>query len=130
MDYMPNKGGRPVFLDLTRIYMPVNAVVSFAHRVSGVLLFLALPLVIYLLSLSLRDEQGYERTRALFDSVPLKLLALIAVWALAHHLFAGLRFLLIDLKVGIERDTFKRGAWIVNLLSVFSLLLAGGVIFL
>lgn len=127
---MPPKGTRPVFLDLTRIYMPVNAVVSFAHRVSGVLLVLTLPLMIYLLSLSLRDEQGYERARALLGSVPLKLLAVIVAWALAHHLFAGVRFLLIDLKLGIERETFKRGAWIVNGLGLFALLLAGGAILL
>jgi len=127
---MPNTKGRPVFLELTRIRMPVNAVVSILHRLSGLLLFAALPFVIYLLSLSLRDEQGYAEVQALFGSAAVKLLGILMGWALAHHVLAGLRFLLIDLKVGVERETFKRNAWMVNALSVLALLLAGGFILL
>ena len=127
---MPNTKGRPVFLELTRIRMPVNAVVSILHRISGLMLFAALPFVIYLLSLSLRDEQGYAEVQALFGSAAVKLLGVVMGWALAHHVLAGLRFLLIDLKVGVERETFKRNAWVVNALSILVLLLAGGFVLL
>lgn len=127
---MPNRRHRPVFLDLTRIRMPVNAVVSILHRITGILLFLAIPGLIYLLSLSLRSEQDYARVQALFATLPMKLLGVAAAWVLAHHLFAGLRFLLIDLRIGIERETFKLNAWIVNALGLLALLLAGGFILL
>ena len=125
---MPNKNERPVYLDLTRIRMPVNAVVSIVHRLSGVLLFLFIPLVIYVLGLSLRDEAGYARTLALLDSGLMKLLAVLVVWALAHHLFAGVRFLLIDLGLAVDRESSRRSAWIVNIAGAVALLLAGGVI--
>jgi len=126
---MPNKNDRPVFLDLTRIHMPVNALVSIAHRVSGLLLFLAIPLVILTLSLSLRDEDGYAQVQALFDGVAMKLLAWLVLWALAHHVLAGLRFLLIDLGVGVDRDSSRRGAWLVNIASGIALLVLGGMLF-
>src|SRR3569833_4269281 len=107
---MPNIKGRPVFLELTRIRMPVNAVVSILHRISGLLLFVALPFVIYLLSLSVRDELGYAEVQALFGSAAVNLLGLLMGWALAHHVLACLRFLLIDLKGGVERETIKSNA--------------------
>lgn len=125
---MPNPHRRPVFLDLTRIRMPVNALVSILHRIAGMLLFLSIPVLIYLLDLSLRSEQDYEQVISWFDTLPVKLFSVLMVWALAHHLFAGLRFLLIDLRIGIERETFKRNAWVVNLLGVMAALLAGGLI--
>lgn len=126
---MPNKNDRPVFLDLTRIHMPVNALVSIAHRLSGLLLFLAIPLVIFVLSLSLRDENGYAQARALLDGGAMKLLALLVCWALAHHLLAGLRFLFIDLGVGVDRDSSRRSAWLVNIVSGIALLVLGGILF-
>lgn len=126
---MPNKNDRPVFLDLTRIHMPVNALVSIAHRLSGLLLFLAIPLVLFVLSLSLRDENGYAQARALLDGGAMKLLALLVCWALAHHLLAGLRFLLIDLGVGVDRDSSRRSAWLVNIVSGIALLVLGGILF-
>ncbi len=127
---MPNKKDRPVFLDLTRIHMPVNAVVSIGHRLSGVLLFLSIPLVIYLLGLSLRDEQGYAEVAALLNSGVARLAGVLILWALAHHLFAGLRFLLIDLGLGIDRESSRRTSWVVNIASVIALLLAGGLLLL
>ncbi len=126
---MPNKNDRPVFLDLTRIHMPVNALVSIAHRVSGLLLFLAIPLVILTLSLSLRDEDGYAQVQVLFDGVAMKLLAWLVLWALAHHVLAGLRFLLIDLGVGVDRDSSRRSAWLVNIASGIALVVLGGMLF-
>lgn len=127
---MPNRHHRPVFLDLTRIRMPVNAVVSILHRITGILLFLSIPALIYLLGLSLRSEQHYEQVRSLFGTLPMKLWGVTVAWAFAHHLSAGVRFLLIDMRIGIERETFKRNAWVVNVLGVLALLLAGGIILL
>ena len=104
---------RPVFLDLTRIRMPVAALMSILHRASGVLLFLAIPLVIYFFDLSLRSAQDFSIVTSMLNSVPGKLGVLVVVWALLHHLFAGIRYLLLDVHIGLTRDGARIGAWAV-----------------
>ncbi len=104
---------RPVFLDLTRIDMPVMAVLSFAHRVTGVLLFLSIPFVIYLLGLSLSSPQGYETVTSLFDSGLFRLGVLIILWCFSHHFFAGIRYFMLDLDIGVNVITGRRSAWCV-----------------
>jgi succinate dehydrogenase / fumarate reductase, cytochrome b subunit len=112
---MPNHSTRPVFLSLARLHYPVTAVASFAHRVSGVLMVLALPVLIYLLSASLASEQSFREVAALMASLPAKLVATVLVWALAHHMLAGFRYLLIDLDIGVDLRPARTGAWLVTL---------------
>ena len=104
---------RPVFLDLTRIRMPIAALMSIMHRASGVLLFLAIPFVIYFFDLSLRSAPDYATVISTLDSQPGKLSVLLVVWALLHHLFAGIRYLLLDVRIGLTRDGARIGAWVV-----------------
>ena len=109
---MENKK-RPVFLDLTRIDMPVMAVLSVAHRITGILMFLSIPIVIYLLGLSLASPQGYETVISLFDSGLLRLAVLIMLWCFAHHFFAGIRYFMLDLDIGVDVINGRRSAWCV-----------------
>lgn len=109
---------RPAFFDLLRIRFPVGAVASILHRVSGVLLAVALPVAIYLFDLSLRGPRGYARAGALLDALPSRAAAVLVVWALSHHLLAGLRHLLMDLDVGSDLATARRTAWTANLAGV------------
>src|SRR5512142_1474769 len=89
----------PLFLDLLRIRQPVTAVVSFGHRVSGVVLSLATPALAYLLQHSLRDASSFAQVAALLRA-PLSRVALVMlVWALSHHALAGIRHLLFDIHV-------------------------------
>lgn len=111
---MTDKKNRPVFLDLRRIRLPVVAVLSIAHRITGVAMCLAIPFVIYVLGLSLRDEQGYAQALAILDSPIIRVLAVFLSWALSHHFLAGIRFLLIDMDIGVERDAARRSARLVN----------------
>ena len=106
---------RPVFLQLTKIHLPVAAIVSLLHRVSGILLSLLIPVFIFLFGLSIRDHQGYLQVLDLLNSIPGKLVVVFLVWVLAHHFFAGLRFLLIDLDVGLLKTTAARSAWLVHI---------------
>lgn len=119
---IPNK--RPVFLNLLKIRQPPAAVLSIGHRISGVLLVLLLPLLIYLLDLSLRTPQSYAQLTDWFDGVAGTVLIVALAWMLAHHLLAGIRFLLLDLHLGVERRSARRSAWLVNVLGV---LIAVGV---
>lgn len=114
-----HKNKRPVFLNLTRIHLPVMAVLSLGHRVSGVLLVLAIPLLVYLLDRSLANAAGYAEVRELLRGEPARLALVLLAWVFAHHLFAGIRFLLIDLDLGADVRSGRASAWAV---------LAGGVI--
>jgi succinate dehydrogenase / fumarate reductase cytochrome b subunit len=115
---MQNQRSAPVFLNLFRIRFPVGAVTSIAHRLSGLLLFLAFPLLVYWFGLSLRGPEGFTAARAWLDCGWLRLASVVLVWSLLHHLFAGLRVLLIDIGIGVERWPARRSAWTVNVLAL------------
>jgi len=106
---------RPKYLNLFRIKMPVGAVASIGHRLSGVCLFLFVPVLTYLLDLSLQGPAEYARVLSLVHAPLMQMLIILAVWALAHHLLAGIRFLLLDLYPAMPHPLARAGAWIVNL---------------
>jgi len=95
--------------------MPVGALTSLGHRVSGILLFLALPLAAFLLDLSLQGPEGFERAGQLLRSPLLRAVEILFVWSLVHHLLAGIRFLLIDIDIGVEKMPARHSALLVNL---------------
>jgi len=115
---------RPAFLDLTKIRMPVGALTSILHRATGVILAASVPAAVYLFGLSIRDEQGFVRVTELFAQRAFKTLAVIVVWALAHHLLAGVRHMLTDLGVGSSLRVARGSGWLVNLAGVVLALLA------
>jgi succinate dehydrogenase / fumarate reductase cytochrome b subunit len=120
---MTTRRSAPVYLNLFRISFPVGAVTSIAHRISGVLLSLALPLLVYLLDLSLRDADGFGRALAWLLSPWFRLGSVILVWSLFHHLFSGVRYLLIDIETGVELRRARASAWLVNIAGVAAALL-------
>jgi len=119
---MQSQRSAPVFLDLFRIRFPVGAVTSIAHRLSGLLLFLSFPLLVYWLDLSLRDPAGYASAVEWLHCGWVRLLSVVIAWSLLHHLLAGVRFLLIDIGVGVERTAARRSAWAVNGLALLLVL--------
>lgn len=104
---------RPVYLNLLKIRLPTTGIVSFAHRVSGFLLFLAIPFAVYVLDLSVDSAAGFERSLAILQHPVVQLIGLILLWALLHHLLAGIRYLLLDFDFGIEKTASTRTAWTV-----------------
>jgi len=119
---MITKKKRPKYLNLFKIHLPVAGVNSFAHRVSGALLILAIPLLIYLFGLSLRSAESFQTAAVLVNGVCGELILTILAWAIGHHLLAGIRFLLIDIDVGGQLSTASKSAWVVNV--------AGALVFL
>jgi succinate dehydrogenase / fumarate reductase cytochrome b subunit len=111
---------RPIYLNLLKIHLPVTGMVSLAHRASGVLLFVAIPLAAWLLEDSVSSREGFDAVMQILQQPLLQLLALALVWALAHHFFAGLRFLLIDADIGVEKTAARRGAWLVIALELLT----------
>lgn len=94
---------RPFFLDLLAIRLPIGGVVSILHRASGALLALLIPGLLYTLMLSLRSPEDFARVQAFFAGGLGWLIGLGVLWALLHHLFAGLRHLGFDLGWGEEK---------------------------
>jgi len=116
---------RPKYLNLLRIRLPITGVLSIAHRISGVLLVIAIPFTIYLLSLSLVSPQGFADTQALLNLPIIKLVLLMVFWALMHHFLAGIRFLLLDIDIGYHRTQARQSAWMVfigEMIAVFLLI--------
>lgn len=113
---------RPVFLQLHRIHLPLSGWLSITHRISGVLLFLALPLWLWLWQHSLHDAQGYAEVQQWLAWWPLRLLLALQLWWLLHHLLAGLRFLLLDAEIGIALPAARASARVVMVASPLLLL--------
>lgn len=121
---------RPVFLNLLQIRLPVTGVVSILHRVSGVVLALCVPLLIYLFDLSTRSPAAFARALELLGHPLIKLLATLALWMLGYHALNGVRVLLIDIDVGVQKLAARRSAWMVHIGAALILLLAIAVIWL
>lgn len=109
---------------IVRYRLPAGGFASFLHRVSGAVMFLALPLILWLFDLSLTSESTYARLTELFSHWFVKLVLLGLAWALLHHLVAGIRHLLLDLHIGVDKDAATRSAFIVYIISLPLVLLA------
>ncbi len=114
---------RPVYLNLLKIRLPLTGMISFAHRISGVILFLALPFAVYLLDLSVKSEFSFQKVQQILQQPFMVFVQILLLWSLAHHFFAGIRFLLIDAEIGVEKSSARSGAWIVLLAEVLTLLI-------
>jgi succinate dehydrogenase / fumarate reductase cytochrome b subunit len=90
---------RPKYLDLFRIRLPLPGLVSILHRISGAALFAFAWALLYLLQESLRSAQSHAHFAALTGHWLVKLFLIGMLWAFLHHFFAGLRYLLLDIRV-------------------------------
>lgn len=105
---------RPVFLNLLQIRLPIAGIMSILHRASGLLLFLLTPGLLFMLERSLSSPQDFALVREWLGA-PLSLAGLfLLLWALSHHLLAGIRFLLLDIHVGVDRPYYRYSAWLVS----------------
>ena len=116
---------RPVYLNLLRIHLPLPGWVSILHRVSGALLFAALPLGVWTLSVSLADEAGFQRIAGWLAHPLARPVLLGLVWAFVHHLLAGLRHLALDVHWGVElRHARQTGSAVLLVTGLVTLLAA------
>jgi len=124
-DFINHSGPRPKFLNLFKIRMPITAIASILHRLSGFLLFLLLPLVIYGLGLSLKNTASFQVIHNLLDAPIFQLVLLIILSAVFYHLITGIRFLLMDLDIGHDLKIARASAWLVIVLAVCLLIWLG-----
>jgi succinate dehydrogenase / fumarate reductase cytochrome b subunit len=96
------KPNRPKYLDLRKIHLPVSGWVSVLHRATGLLLFLALPLLLWALQTSLRSPETWGMLASIFAHPLSKIFLIVVLWAFLHHFCAGIRYLGLDFGYGIE----------------------------
>ena len=104
--------------ELSNYRMPLSAIVSILHRISGVIIFVLLPFILYLLQESLRSEISYAHYQGFVTYPLVKLFILALVWAILHHMFAGVRHLVMDLHIGLDKDSARKSSAAVLALSL------------
>ena len=90
------KRHRPKNLNLFTIRLPINAIVSIMHRMSGMALFLMIPALLWALNASVQSAQTYVDLSLTLKHWLVKLLLIALSWAFFHHFYAGLRHLAMD----------------------------------
>ena len=119
---------RPKNLDLTTIKLPLAGKVSILHRVSGAGMFICFPLLLWLFSASLSSAENFAMFRSIAGMLPVKVVLAGLLWAFVHHFCAGIRFLLLDLHIGIEKEAARKSAVAVLAVSILLTVILWGVL--
>ncbi len=123
-------------VDALQYRLPLAGVVSILHRISGALMFVLLPFVIWMFDTSLTSEISYERFTAAFVAgigfVPgwgVKIVVLALIWAYLHHAIAGLRHLWMDVTHSVTKEQGRSSAVATLAISIFLTLGLGAKLF-
>jgi succinate dehydrogenase / fumarate reductase, cytochrome b subunit len=113
------------FTDLPTYRLPLAGIVSILHRISGFLMFVLMPFIIWIFDKSLSSEYSFAKFKAAFNVGMLglpgwmwKLVALALIWASLHHLIAGLRHLWMDINHAVSKEFGKTSAIATLVLSL------------
>ncbi|MCC6161042.1 MAG: succinate dehydrogenase, cytochrome b556 subunit [Nitrosomonas sp.] len=117
---------RPKYLNLLKIRQPLPAIVSILHRISGVLLFFpGIPLFLYGMQMLLQSPETFASLQSGLDQPLCKLFLLLATWFFLHHLFAGIRHLMLDLHYGLQLEHARLSSKLVLATGAILTVLAG-----
>jgi succinate dehydrogenase / fumarate reductase cytochrome b subunit len=116
---------RPKHLALHLIKLPLPGLISILHRVSGLALFLALPLLLLMLQYSLRSGETYAQLQDVLEQPFSKLILLGLLWSFLHHFCAGIRYLAVDLHYVSNLKQARDSSKIVLLVSLALTVLIG-----
>ena len=108
--------------DLANYRMAVPSIVSIMHRISGAILFLALPFLLYLFELSIRSELSFAEFGGVISHPFAKLVLVVLAWGYLQHFFAGVRHPVMDLHIGLEKHAARQSAGIVLALTAVTTL--------
>lgn len=99
--------------DLMAYRLPMAGKVSILHRISGALLFLCLPGLIALFAMSFSSEAGFKAMSIVVGFPLVKLILLVLIWGYLHHFCAGIRYLVLDLHIGVDKESAAKSASLV-----------------
>ena len=119
------KDSRPVNLDIGTMRLPITAWTSITHRASGVFLFVAVAVLIWMLDASLRSPESFAALQETLTSVPVKLVLWAILAGVAYHTVAGIKHLIMDFGLGETMEGGILGARIVIISAVVLTLLGG-----
>lgn len=119
------KDNRPKNLDLATLRFPLPALASITHRISGVVIFAGVFVLLWLLAESLSSESGFATVQQWLSSTPVKLVVWAILAGLLYHLFAGIKHLVMDFGIGETLEGANTGAWLVIVISAIAILLTG-----
>ncbi len=115
----PAARARPVYLNLVAIRLPLPGFASILHRISGALLFLVgIPLLLCGVAASLASPESFASLKATLANPVAKLVLLGLAWAYLHHFCMGIRYLLLDIDVGVDLPAARRSSVIVFVVSL------------
>lgn len=122
------KSNRPVNLSMGQV-LAVNlrspvAIASILHRISGVIVFLLVPVLLWLLDKSLSSPEGFAQVQEIFSGFFVRLIVWVFVAGLIYHFFTGLKHLLADIGVGEGLQSGRTAATISLALSVIGIIAA------
>lgn len=116
---------RPIFQAVFEYHYPVTAIVSVLHRISGVILFLLIPLLLWLLHKSLLNPEGFAQVQTIFSHFLVRVIVWLSLAALLFHLVAGIRHILMDMGWGETLKGGRTGSYLVFIITVILLLFVG-----
>ena len=119
------KDKRPVNLDIGTIVLPITAYVSILHRISGVILYVGVGILLWMLDASLTSEESFASLKEHLNNPLCQLLVWAVLAALAYHFAAGVRHLLMDMGHGETLEGGKQGAKATLIVAVVLIVLAG-----
>lgn len=104
---------------------PIPAIVSILHRVSGLVLFLLIPIVLWALSDSLSSQDNFQSLQQTLSSPIFKFIIWLMLTPFLYHFVAGIRHLLMDLNIGVELKSGRLSAILTFVFSFLLFILAG-----
>lgn len=119
------KDKRPKNLDFTTLRLPLPAITSILHRVSGVFIFAGVAVLLWLFSESLSSGEGFDRVGNWLATPAVKLLVWAVLSGLLYHLIAGIKHLIMDLGIGETLEGAQTGARLVVAASIIAIVLTG-----
>ena len=112
-------------VDLPTYRLPAAGFVSILHRISGLVMFLLLPLLVWMFDTSVSSEISFAKFKAAFNvgvgfipGIVVQLVALVLIWAYLHHLIAGVRHIYMDAHHAVSKEFGKSSAIVTLVLSL------------
>lgn len=119
------KQQRPVFLNLFQIKFPITAIISILHRVTGVVIFLSLPLLLWTLQSSLGSKADFSHLQECLTAPISKIITWLIASVVMYHALAGVRHIIMDMGYAESLRSAKLSAYVVLLLTILCSMYAG-----
>lgn len=122
------KDKRPINLDIGTIHLPLAAYASILHRISGVIVFIGIAVLLWLFDVSTASEEGFNGIRDSMASPLFRLILWGILAALAYHMIAGVRHLLMDIGIGESKQGGELSARLTLILGIIVVVITGALI--